>query len=331
MSGPALDTTYLGLHLRHPFMVGASPLADDVDSARRLEDGGSSAIVLRSLFEEQITQAQTGRIHQIDPFDPAFALRVSAFPSEDRYRFKPDEYLEHIRRVKAAVAVPVIASLNGMTAELWLQFARQIQDAGADALEINIFRLVTDVDHSSLAIESQIRNIVVELKRALRIPVALKLLPFYTAFGHFARQMDAAGVDGLVMFNRFYEPDIDVRTMAPWPHVELSLPGELLLRLRWAAVLHSRVRCSLAVTGGVSSPTDGVKAILAGAHAVQLVSAVLRNGPAWIGEMRDGLERWLDANHLRLAEARGRLDGAEESELAERASYIRTLQSWNMP
>ncbi len=329
MSDASLDTTYLGLRLRHPFMIGASPLADELDSVRRLEDGGSSAIVLRSLFEEQITLAQTGRVHQMDPLEPAFAARLSGFPPADCYRFAPDEYLGHIRRVKAAVTVPVIASLNGMTAELWLEFAGQIEEAGADALEVNIFRLVTDVDHSSLAIESQIRNIVVELKRTLRMPIALKLLPFFTAFGHLARQLDAARVDGLVIFNRFYEPDVDIHTIASSPHVELSSSAELLLRLRWAAALHSRVRCSLAITGGVSTPNDGVKAILAGAHAVQLVSAILRNGPTLFGDMRDGLAHWLDANHLTLDAARGRVDGSDETELAERASYIRTLQSWS--
>ena len=328
MSGPSLQTSYLGLRLAHPFMSGASPLADDVDGARRLEDGGSAAIVLRSVFEEQITFAHSGRIHQIDPLEPEFAARVAAFPQPARYRFSPEQYVEHLRRVKAAVAVPVIASLNAMAAETWLQFALDVERAGADALEVNMFRLVTDATQSSLAVEHDIRTIVVELKRALRMPIALKVLPFYTAFGHFAGQLDAAGVDGLILFNRLYEPDVDVVTVGDSPVVELSDHSELLLRLRWAAVLHARLRCSIAITGGVTSPTDGIKAILAGADAVQLVSALLRHGPGYLAQMRDGLAEWLDRHALTLDEARGRIARSADAELGERANYINTLQSW---
>lgn len=324
-----LAVTYLGLPLAHPFMVGASPLADDLDLVKRLEDGGSAAIVLRSLFEEQITLAETGRIHQMDPLDAEFADALAGFPVSERYPFTPDRYLEHIRRVKAAVAVPVIASLNGMTTERWLTFAERIEQAGADALELNMYKLVTDVGQSSLAVETQMRNVVVELKRSVKIPIAVKMLPFFTAFGHVAHQLDEAGANGLVLFNRFYEPDIDVRAMAPLPHIELSASAELPLRLHWTAILHSRVRCSIAVTGGVATPTDGVKAILAGATAVQMVSAIIRHGPTYFGAMRDGLLQWMDAKAMTLADARGRVDGTRDTDLAERASYIRTLQSWS--
>jgi dihydroorotate dehydrogenase (fumarate) len=218
-----------------------------------------------------------------------------------------------------------------MSAESWLTFAQQIEEAGADALELNMYRLVTDVVQSSPGVEEQIRRIVSELKRCVRIPIAVKLLPFFTAFGHFAHQLDEAGADGLVLFNRFYEPDIDVRAIAPQPHIELSASGELPLRLHWASILHSRVRCSIAVTGGVATPTDGIKAILAGATAVQLVSAILRHGPAYLIAMRDGLIQWMDSKHLTLNAARGRVDGMRNMDLAERANYIRTLQSWNTP
>src|SRR5581483_3107559 len=246
MTPAPLDTTYLGLHLAHPFMIGASPLADDLDMVRRLEDGGSSAIVLRSLFEEQITLAESGRIHEMDPHESQFAPALAAFPRPDRYAFAPDEYLEHIRRVKQAVRVPVIASLNGMTAHSWLTFATAIEAAGADALELNLYKVVTDISQSSLEIETEIRNVLVDLKRAVTLPVALKLLPYFTAFGHVAHQLDEAGADGLILFNRFYEPDIDTAAIASRAKIELSDHGELPLRLRWAAILHSRLHCSIA-------------------------------------------------------------------------------------
>ena len=326
----SLSTTYLGLTLAHPFMVGASPLVDDLDTVKRLEDGGSAAIVLHSLFEEQISMAEAGRIHQMDPFDKQFADALSGFPLPERYALSPDEYLEHLRRVKAAVRIPVIASLNGMTAATWLKFASDIEQAGADALELNMYRVVTEPGQSGAFIERQIRDVVVELKRRLKIPIAVKLSPFFTAFGEMAHQLDKVRADGLILFNRFYQPDIDVTTMAAVPHLELSTSAELLLRLRWVAILHSKVRCSLAITGGVATPTDGIKAILAGAHGVQMVSAILRHGPAYFTAMRDGLVRWMESKQLSsIGDVRGRVDGRPaNASIFERANYIRTLQSW---
>lgn len=325
-----LSTKYLGLTLAHPFMVGASPLVDHLDTVKRLEDGGSAAIVLHSLFEEQISMAKSGRIHQMDPFERQFADALSGFPLPERYALAPHEYLEHLHRVKAAVQIPVIASLNGMTAETWLTFASDIEQAGADALELNMYEMVTEPGQSGAFIEKQIRDVVVELKDALKIPIAVKLSPFFTAFGDMAHQLDKARADGLILFNRFYQPDIDVTTMAAVPHLELSTSVELLLRLRWVAILHSRLRCSLAITGGVATPTDGIKAILAGAHGVQMVSAVLRHGPAYFTVMRDGLVRWMESKQLSsIDDVRGRVDGRRaDASILERANYIRTLQSW---
>ena len=325
-----LDTRYLGLTLAHPFMVGASPLADHLDSVKRLEDGGSAAIVLRSLFEEQITMAESARIHQMDPFDQNFAKVLAEFPRPETYPLSPDDYLEHVRRVKDAVRVPVIASLNGMTSESWARFATSIEQAGADALELNIYEMATDPEDSALGIEARIRDIVSDLKRSVTIPIAVKLGPFFTAFGHVARQLDRARVDGLVLFNRFYQPDIDVFGLTVVPHLELSTSAELLLRLQWLSALHGQVRCSLAVTGGVATPVDGIKSILAGAHAVQLVSAILRHGPGYFRAMREGLVRWMESKSFSsIDQVRGLIDGrATEANLFERASYIRTLQSW---
>jgi dihydroorotate dehydrogenase (fumarate) len=325
-----LATKYLGLTLTHPFMVGASPLANDLDMVKRLEDGGSAAIVLHSLFEEQISMAKSGRIHQMDPFEAQFAGTLSAFPQPDRYALSPDEYLEQLRRIKATVGVPVIASLNGMTTETWLTFAGSIEQAGADALELNMYEVATDPAQSSIIIERDIRNAVSELRRQLTLPIAVKLTPFFTAFADIAHQLDRAGADGLILFNRFYQPDIDIDTMTAIHRLELSTSAELLLRLRWVAILHSQLRCSLAITGGVATPGDGIKAILAGADAVQMVSAVFRNGPAYLTVMREGLERWMESKQVSsLDDVRGCIDGsAADGDLLERANYLRTLQSW---
>ena len=325
-----LSTTYLGLHLPHPFMVGASPLVDHLDTVRRLEDAGCAAIVMHSLFEEQITAARSGRIHHLDPLDKQFATVLSYFPAPESYALGPDEYLEQLRRIKGAVKVPVMGSLNGTSAETWLTFAQQIQQAGADALELNMYEVVTDPKQAGTAIEHDLTQVVQELKRELKIPVAVKLSPFFTAFGQVAHDLDRAGADGLVLFNRFYQPDFDVHELTVTPHIELSTSSELLLRLRWIAALHGRVRPSLAVTGGVANPTDGIKAILAGAHAVQIVSATLRHGPAYFGVMRDGLLRWMESREFTsMEQARGRLSllNNPDPDAFERANYIRTLVS----
>jgi dihydroorotate dehydrogenase (fumarate) len=325
-----LTTSMMGLRLAHPIVAGASPLGRNLDDVRRLEDGGAAAIVLPSLFEEQITLASEGRIRHKDPLDPRAATVVSQFPREGEYAFTPDEYAEHVRRVRAAVAVPVIGSLNGTTSESWLTFSRLIEQAGADALELNIYEMATDPRDSGVAIETRIRETVAELTRTVRIPIAVKLGPFFTAFGHLARALDRAGADGLVLFNRFYQPDIDVATLTAVPRLQLSTNAELLLRLRWVSALHGHVRCSLAITGGVAAPEDGIKAILAGANAVQLVSAILRQGPGYFAAMRDGLAEWMASRSLAsLEQARGLIDGqAAQPDLLERGSYIRTLQSW---
>jgi dihydroorotate dehydrogenase (fumarate) len=332
MTSIDLSTTYLGLPLGNPFMAGASPLGDHLDTVRRLEDAGCAAIVLHSLFEEQITQAESGRIHQMDTLDRRFAAVVSYFPQPDEYALSPEAYLEHLRQIKSAVRIPVIASLNGTTPAAWLKFARLIEEAGADAIELNVYEVVTDPDQTAMAIEEALRRIVRDLKHELKIPIAVKLSPFFTAFSNLARELDRAGADGLVVFNRFLQPDIDLRHLAVWPRLELSESAELLLRLRWLAILHGRVRCSLAVTGGVAAPNDGIKAILAGAHVVQMVSAILRHGPSYFALMRAELRRWMESlEFARLDDIRGRLSLANTTAPSafERAQYIRTLSGWS--
>jgi dihydroorotate dehydrogenase (fumarate) len=328
-----MDTTtsYLGFRLPHPFIAGASPFGTHLDTVKRLEDAGCAAVVLHSLFEEQITLASQGRIRHMDPLAPEFSATLADYPSPSDYPLSPDRYAEHILQLKQAVRIPIIASLNGTTAESWLKFGQIIEQAGADALELNLYEVVTDFDVPSAAIEQQVAYVTSELKQALKMPIAVKVSPFFAAFGHVARQLDRAGADAIVLFNRFYQPDIDIKTMTPSPQVELSTSAELLLRLRWLAILHGRVRPALAVTGGVATPQDAVKALLAGADVVQLVSALLRHGPAYLSVMRQGLERWMEWHKLAtLTDVRGKvsLKNTPNPAAFERANYIRALQSW---
>ncbi len=323
-----LTTTYLGLPLAHPYMVGASPLAGTLDAVKRLEDAGAAAVVLHSLFEEQITLSSRGEIHHRDPMDPQFAEALAHFPTLDRYALSVDGYLDLIRRARSAVSVPIIASLNGTTQEAWMRTAMDIEQAGAHGLEVNLYEVVSDPRRSAMSVETELRNVVLELKRALRIPVAMKLSPYFTAFGNVADRLDHAGVDGLVIFNRFYQPDVDIESMRLLMRHELSTSADLRLRLQWVALLHGRVKASLAVTGGVSTWEDGVKALLAGADAVQMVSAVLRNGPGQLAVMRDGLTRYLDAHGFAsVADIKGRasLAASDDPAAFQRAAYIRTL------
>jgi dihydroorotate dehydrogenase (fumarate) len=325
------ETSYLGFRLPHPFIAGASPFGHHLDTVRRLEDAGCAAIVLHSLFEEQITMASAGQIRHMDAFERQFADVLAQFPAADDYPLGPDEYAEHVRRVKQVVHVPVIGSLNGTGPESWLKFGRIIEQAGADALELNMYELATDLSASSAAIEQHLVQVVTEMKRLLRIPIAVKLSPFFTTFGSMARRLDEAGAAGLVLFNRFYQPDIDTRSIAVVSKVELSTSAELLLRLHWIGILHGRVSPSLAVSGGVATPDDGIKAMLAGADVVQLVSGLLRHGPTHVETMRTGLERWMAWHQFEhLDDVRGRLSlrRIEDPSAFERANYIRALQSW---
>jgi dihydroorotate dehydrogenase (fumarate) len=324
-------TSYLGLTLEHPFIAGASPFGRHLDGVRRLEDGGCAAVVLHSIFEEQITQNHGGRVRHMPADDETFAETLAEFPAASDYPMGPDEYAEHVARAKKAVQIPVIASMNGSSAESWLRFAKTLEQAGADALELNLYEVVTDLATPGVAVERQLAGIVSDVKRLLTIPVAVKLSPFFSAFGNMARQLDEAGADGLVIFNRFYQPDIDTHHTTVVPHADLSTSAELLLRLRWIAILHGRVRPSLALTGGIETANDGIKAILAGADVVQMVSALLRHGPDHVRTMRRGLERWLEWNKASsVAEVRGKLSLQTTGDPAafERAHYIKSLHTW---
>lgn len=326
-----LSTTYLGFNLPHPVMGGAGPIADSFDSVRRVEDAGAAAIVLRSLFEEQIASEGLSTHRALDGHTDSFAEALTYLPDPDDFVLGPQEYLEHLRMVKEAVGVPVIASLNGTSAGGWLDYGRQMAEAGADALELNLYDVPMDAERSAASIEDQAAVVVAAVKDLVALPVAVKLSPFYTSPAHFAQRLVAAGADGLVLFNRYFEPDIDVEALEVMPRLQLSNPAELLLRLRWLAILSARVETSFAVTGGVHTGVDAIKAVMCGADAVQLVSLLLLRGPEAVGYVRDEMARWLEEHEYdSLAQARGsmNLDHCPAPHRLGRANYMHTLQTW---
>lgn len=328
-----LETTYLGLRLPHPFITGASPLADDLDTVKRCEDAGAAAITLRSLFEEQIMREQLSTFAQTEQHVDSFAEANTYLPSPDDYILGPENYLDHLRKVKEAVAVPVIASLNGTTRGGWLEYSKLIEDAGADALELNIYQLATDMDTPGSEIEDTIVEMLRDVKTSISIPVAVKLSPFYTSVANMARRLDDAGADGLVLFNRFYQPDIDVEDLSTVRSLHLSDSSELLLRLRWLAVLSGRVKASLAVTGGVHTAIDAVKATMAGADAIQLVSVLLKNGPHRLANIKQDLEEWMEQQEWEsLYQMRGNMNllHCPDPKVYERGNYMLILQSWSV-
>ena len=328
-----LSTTYLGFTLPHPLMPGASPLVDDLDMVRRLEDAGAAAIVMRSLFEEQITREQLGSVHNIMVHENTSAEALSYFPEPDEFALGPERYLEQLRRIKAAVDVPVIASLNGTTPEGWIDYAKQMQEAGADALEINFYHVSTDPTESGADVEQRLLDVVRLVKQAVTVPVAAKLSPFFSSLPHLARQLDALHVDGLVLFNRFYQPDIDPEALEATPRLSLSTSDELLLRIRALATLSGRVRASLAATGGVHTAIDALKAVMAGAHGVQMVAALLHHGPQRLGQTRDELAAWLEEHEyesLRQAQGSMSLERSPDPDAFERGNYMRVLHTWRL-
>lgn len=328
-----LSTTYLGLELAHPLMPGASPLVDDLDMVRQLEDAGAPAIVMSSLFEEQIENEQLATHLHLESIGETHAEATSFLPEprEGGFSLGPEEYLGQVRRLKETVGVPVIASLNGTSAGGWLEHAVLIEEAGADALELNVYQLATDPWESSQDLEERIARMVRAVKAKITIPVAVKLSPFYTALAHFATELEDCGADGLVIFNRFYQADLDVEALEATRTLELSTSSELLLRLRWLAILRGQIGVSLAATGGAHTAEDVVKALLCGADAVQVVSAIFQNGPGHLAILRHDLERWMEEHgHASLETLRGAmsLERCPDPHAYERANYMRVLSGW---
>ena len=326
-----LSTTYLGLRLPHPLMPGASPLADSLDTVKRLEDAGAAAIILRSLFEEQITRERDGLVYHMEVTAEASAEAISYFPKSTDFVFGTHEYLEQIRRIKTAVKVPVIASLNGTTNEGWLSYAKSIQDAGADALELNVYFIATDPKETGAHVEQRTVDILRSVKKAVTIPVAVKLSPFFSSVAHLAHQLDDAGADGLVLFNRFYQPDIDVEALEAVPSLHLSDSSELLLRLHWLAILSGQVKLTMAASGGVHTGLDAVKAVMAGASAVQVVSRLLEDGPQRLLTIFQAMKHWMEEHEYEsLEQMKGSMSlrKSPDPSAFERGNYMKVLRSW---
>jgi dihydroorotate dehydrogenase (fumarate) len=326
-----LTTTYLGLELPHPLMPGASPIATDLDLVKRYEDAGAAALVMHSLFEEQIVNEQLVTHAAFEFHAESFPEALSYLPEHPRFSLGPDSYLDHLRRIKETVDIPVIASLNGTTSGGWLRYAGLMEEAGADALELNVYFLGADPSESAELVENRMINMVREVRESVRIPLAVKLSHSFTSLAHTATRLSGTGADGLVLFNRFYQPDIDIESLEVVRSLRLSVSAELLFRLRWLAILSGRVTADLAVSGGVHTATDAIKAVMAGAHAVQMVSALLKNGPDHLPLVRGEMAAWLEEHEydsLRQMQGSMSLERCPDPKAYERANYIQVLSGW---
>lgn len=327
----ALETRYLGLALRSPFVVGACPLADQPDRLFELQAAGAGAVVMHSLFEEQLSRETAAADELVSSPAESFAEALSYFPASSDYTLGPDEYLDQIAKLKEALNIPVIASLNGTTAGGWVRYAGLIEKAGADALELNIYDVVTDPEATADDVESRLIEIVGSVRECITIPLSVKLSPFYTALPSLVGRLHAAGANGVVLFNRFYQPDMDIEELTVEPRLYLSTSSELLLRLRWLAILHGRVDLSLALSGGVHKCSDAVKAFMAGADVIQLVSLILRHGTPAFAELVRDFEEWIISHEYEsVQQMRGSLSHKNSPDPAafERANYLRVLQLW---
>ena len=328
---PDLSTSYLGLALRSPLVASASPLCEDIGNIRRMEDAGAGAVVLHSLFEEQIELES----HHLDRYlshgTESYAESLTYLPDMVSYNLGPDGYLEHIRQAKAAVDIPVIGSLNGVSTGGWITYAKKIQEAGADALELNIYYIPTDPEMAGSQVEQRYVELARHVKAAVSIPVAVKLGHAFSAMANMARQLDQAGVGALVLFNRFYQPDFDLESLEVVPNLTLSSPWELLLRLHWVAILYGHVRADLAVTGGVHTAQDVLKAMMAGARVAMMTSALLKHGIDVLRVVRANLTAWMEAHeYASIRQMQGSMSYRSVADPAafERANYMRVLSSY---
>ena len=327
-----LRTTYMGMTLKNPLVVSAcQPVTDDIGKIKRIEDAGAAAVVLYSLFEEQLRLESQELDHHLTAGTESFAEALSYFPDEESYHLGPDEYLEHIRKAKAAVKIPVIASLNGSTPGGWTDFAKQIEKAGADALELNIYNIPTDLNLGGAAVEQTYLDIVKAVKASVKIPVAVKLSPFFSNMANMAKQLDDAGANALVLFNRFYQPDLNLDDLEVQPSVLLSTPQALRLPLRWLAILHGKIRADLAGTSGVHTAQDVLKMLMAGADCTMIASALLANGVDHLRTMEQGLREWMEKHwYESVQQMQGSMSQLKcpNPTAFERAQYMRAITSF---
>jgi dihydroorotate dehydrogenase (fumarate) len=328
-----LETRYLGLKLRAPLIVGASPFCEDPQVARQLEDAGAGAIIMRSLFEEKIDAEQRALTHFVELGAESHSEAMTYFPNFAEYELAMEQYLRELETLKRSLSIPVIASLNGYRPGAWTDFAARCEKSGADAIELNLYQLATDPALTAAQVEAEMLETVGLVTRSVRIPVAVKLSPFHTSPVQFVLALDRIGAAGAVLFNRFYQPDFNIEELEVEPKLMLSNSSELLLRLRWLSIISPRIKGSLSATGGVHTVPDVVKALLAGAHTVQLVSVLLKSGPRYLGTLLDGLRRWMEEHgYQNIDEFRGamNLSRCPDPSAFERANYQAILRSWRI-
>lgn len=328
-----LSTTYLGLKLKNPIVPSSSPLMQDVDNIKRMEDAGAAAVVLHSLFEEQIAQESEILDRSLDQGTYTYAESLTYFPDLGNYNLGPEGYLEHIRKAKAAVRIPVIASLNGASTGGWVKYAQKMEQAGADALELNTYYIAADPAQTAAQVEEMYLDLVRAVKASVRIPIAVKLSPYFSAFSNFAARLDDAGANALVLFNRFYQPDFDLENLDVVPDLELSTSSELRLRLRWVAMLYGRVKADLAVTGGVHTAEDVLKSMMAGARIAMMTSALLHHGIDHLRGVLVDLTKWMEEHeYVSIQQMQGSMSQKSVANPAafERANYMKVLRSYEV-
>ncbi len=326
-----LTTTYMGLELKNPIVSSASPLSREIANIRAMEDAGAAAVVFYSLFEEQISHEIGELDHFLSYGTESFAESLSYFPEPDVYHRGPDAYLEHIRKAKGAVDIPIIGSLNGVTSGGWVDYARKMQDAGADAIELNIYYIPTDPDLLGNAVEQTYIDTLVDVKSNLSIPIAVKLSPFFSSLANMAKRLDEAGADGLVLFNRFYQPDIDLEELEVAPNVILSTPQAMRLPLRWIAILYGRISADMAATSGIHTAEDVVKMLMAGAKVTMMCSALLHSGVGLIGKVLGEVETWMEENEYEsVTQMQGSMSqqSCADPTAFERANYTKALSTY---
>jgi dihydroorotate dehydrogenase (fumarate) len=326
-----LSTTYCGLALKNPIVPSAGPLSHTLDGMKRLEDNGAAAIVMYSLFEEQIAHEMMELDHYLSYGTESFAEALTYFPETGDYNLGPEEYVELLHKAKAALGIPVIGSLNGVSTGGWVKFAKKIEEAGADALELNVYYIPTDRKLTGADVEDRYLEVLHAVKNTVKIPVAMKLSPFFSSMANMAARLDTAGADALVLFNRFYQPDINLETLEVAPNVNLSTSQALRLPLRWIAILHGHVKASLAATSGIHTAQDVLKMLMAGADVTMMCSALLRHGPEHIREVLTGIDQWmLEHEYVSVNQMRGSMSQKSIADPAafERANYMKALNSY---
>jgi len=326
-----LTTKYMGLKLKNPIVPSASPLSQSINSVKAMEDAGASAVVVYSLFEEQITHESGELDHYLSVGTESFAEALSYFPEHEKYYRGPDQYLNHIAKLKKAVDIPIIGSLNGVSAGGWIKYAQNIEQAGADALELNIYYVAANQNISGLEVENMYVDVLKEVKKNVKIPVAIKLSPFFTSMSNMARKLDDAGADALVLFNRFYQPDFDLDKLEVVPNLLLSTNWEMRLPLRWIAILHGNIKASLGATTGIHNHTDVIKMMMAGADVAMMTSELLLNGVGRITQILDGIKKWMEEKEYDSIDLmKGSMSQKKILQPAafERANYMKTLQSY---